>query len=536
MNIFKNISDGYKKIATGIAIVSFLAVIYIALIPGGTLAAIYDAQGVGISGAFVKIVEWSQYNATTASDGTYMISGVPYDNTPAGSTYTLRVSADGYGSNSSKVTLTPGDPNPAVSWTLYSSEPRYLPFLYDAGNYESNILMFNPYDFNATADFTTYNNLDGLNKTMSFEIPINTLGSKFAKQVAGGNFLGGAKVVNTRPESLVIASIRTISTNIYSIAPSFKIPSTNIQYLPFLYDAGAYDSGIQVFNPYKDPIIVNITGYNNLTGLNSTITFSIPGETYASRKPKEVVGGDFLGGIKVETSLPAIVQGNVRTLSTGTATIAPSVNKQSIQYIPFLYDAGAYDSGIQVFNPYKDPIIVNITGYNKLTGLNSTITFSIPGETYYSRKPKEVVGGDFLGSIKVETSQPALVQGNVRTLSTGTATLAPAILLTTVNTHYILFLNDTGTTFDSGVQVFNPYKVDIWANATAYNLLTGVTTSLNFTIPPEVYDSRTAQQIAGGSDFIGSVKVETSQPALVQANIRTLISGTATIEPATILQ
>ncbi len=84
MNIFKNITNGYKKIATGIAIVSFLAIVYIALIPGGSVAVVVNALGVGIGGATVKLADYPQYNNTT-SDGTdgrligeYAIKEVPY--------------------------------------------------------------------------------------------------------------------------------------------------------------------------------------------------------------------------------------------------------------------------------------------------------------------------------------------------------------------------------------------------------------------------------------------------------------------------
>jgi len=56
----------------------------------------------------------------------------------------------------------------------------------------------------------------------------------------------------------------------------------------------------------------------------------------------------------------------------------------------------------------------------------------------------------------VETSQPALVQGNIRTLATGTASIAPATLMPTVTIQYIPFLKDEGTTYDSGIQISIP--------------------------------------------------------------------------------
>ncbi len=559
MKVLENITSGYKKIATGIAIVSVLALMYIALIPGGTLAAV-TAQGVGIGGAIVKVVEWPEFNATTAPDGTYTINGVPYNDTPQGSTYTLRASAAGYGSNSSIVTLTPGNPNPAVNWELYPSDPRYVTYLDDRGTtYESQIQIFNPYNFTTTADVTAWNILNGgLNNTTAFETPVNSLGSIFMDQIAGGNFIGTTKVENTRPQSIVQGYIRTLSTGIYSIAPSRKVSTSNVQYIPYLDDRGtAYDSGIQVFNPYDVTITANLTAYNLLNGQNTTLSFDIPAKFFGSRYAGDVAGGavgsnvDFIGTVKVETSQPALVQGNLRTLSTMTSSIAPGIviPTSNVQYIPYLDDRGTiYDSGIQVFNPYDVTITANLTAYNLLNGQITTLNFDIPAKSFGSRYAGDVAGGavgsnvDFIGTVKAETSQPALVQGNLRTRTTMTTSIASATLMPTVNVQYIPFLNDTGITYDSGIQIFNPYDVTITASLTAYNLLNSQITTLNFDIPAKSFGSRYAGDVAGGAvgsnvDFVGSIKVETSQPVPAQGNLRArLASMTNSVAPAVVLE
>jgi len=65
-----------------------------------------------------------------------------------------------------------------------------------------------------------------------------------------------------------------------------------------------------------------------------------------------------------------------------------------------------------------------------LTATETTLPpFSIPAKTLSSRYAEQVVGGDFVGTIKVETTQPALVQGNIRTRSSMTASIAPAAIL-----------------------------------------------------------------------------------------------------------
>ena len=109
-------TNGYRKIASGIAIVAFLTLMYFALIPGGTMATAFvtSVSGSPIIGAFVKLVDYPQYNATTVGpDGNYVMNNVPYGD------YLISAQAPGYVKNVSMVnvssssttknfTLTPG--------------------------------------------------------------------------------------------------------------------------------------------------------------------------------------------------------------------------------------------------------------------------------------------------------------------------------------------------------------------------------------------------------------------------------------------
>jgi hypothetical protein len=45
MKILENISSGYKRIATGIAIIGFLSMLYLALIPGASVPYVYGPNG-----------------------------------------------------------------------------------------------------------------------------------------------------------------------------------------------------------------------------------------------------------------------------------------------------------------------------------------------------------------------------------------------------------------------------------------------------------------------------------------------------------
>ncbi|MCZ7356133.1 MAG: carboxypeptidase-like regulatory domain-containing protein [Candidatus Methanoperedens sp.] len=114
MKIMRDIADRYKRIAAGIAIIAFLAIIYFAMIPGALVASagVYTTSGVGIKDALVKLVDYPQYNATTAPDGTYTMPNVPIG------TYNISASAIGYATNKSQITVTASPPDTIKDFTL----------------------------------------------------------------------------------------------------------------------------------------------------------------------------------------------------------------------------------------------------------------------------------------------------------------------------------------------------------------------------------------------------------------------------------
>jgi hypothetical protein len=123
-----------------------------------------------------------------------------------------------------------------------------------------------------------------------------------------------------------------------------------------------------------------------------------------------------------------------------------------------------------------------------------------------------------------------------------TTSLAPALTIPASMVQYIPYLDDQGTTYDSGVQIFNPNAGPITVTLTAYNNLTGLVTSLPpFSIPAMSFDSRYAGDIAGGAvgsnvDFVGTIKVETSQLAPAQGNLRVRSSMTTSVAAAKVLE
>ncbi|MBU3966418.1 MAG: carboxypeptidase-like regulatory domain-containing protein [Euryarchaeota archaeon] len=184
MNIFENISNGYKRIATGIAIVSFLAILYFSMLPGASLAApggVYAASGEGIGGAIVKLVAWPQYTATT-SDGS---GGVPIGEytipeVPEG-TYFITASKEGYTTNLSTVTVT-GLTTVTRNFTLTPGYNWYFAEGSISDATDAYVQLSNPGNTPVNVD-VRFMLTDGTVVTNSSVLPANTTGVVDAKTV-----------------------------------------------------------------------------------------------------------------------------------------------------------------------------------------------------------------------------------------------------------------------------------------------------------------------------------------------------------------
>ncbi len=178
MKILENITTGYKRIATGIAIVLFLTVMYMALIPGGSVAAsgVYGAlSGTPIAGALVKIVEWPQYNATTDSNGNYTMPDVPEG------TYLISASAPGYTTNVSSVTVM-GGTTVYKNFTLTSGYNWYFAEGSITDSTDAYVQLSNPGATPVNVD-VKFMLTDGTVVTNTSVIPENTTRIVDAKQV-----------------------------------------------------------------------------------------------------------------------------------------------------------------------------------------------------------------------------------------------------------------------------------------------------------------------------------------------------------------
>jgi hypothetical protein len=531
MKILENISIGYKRIATGIAIVSFLAIMYFALIPGASYAHVYGPDGGVLSGAFVFIKEWPQYNDTTDINGVYSVDNVPYGE------YTLVAAGnDSYAPNISTINVS-ASTNPR-DVTLKSANRYYLPFLYQNDVAYQAAFQVQNGTSNASFEITNYY-MNGTKAGNDFYI-VQT-GELYNKKVF--NITGtlpifvGPAVIKSDIPVMYGGYIYSIGKKVYSLAPSITdAESTTITNIPFLYNGGAYDSGLQVFNPGTTAASVTVRFYYlNGTQAAST-TYTLPPKNLVGTTVSSLLPGVFFVGSSIVTSdLPIVAQGYVRTSVSGIYSIAPALSTPVTDpFIPFLYNGGVYDSGLQVFNPGTSSASVTVRFYY----LNGTQAAS----TTYTLPPKNLVGTTvssllpgvfFVGSSSVTSDLPIVAQGYVRTgAGLNVYSIAPQVRkpASAISTHVPYLNNIPGGSHDSGVQVVNPNAVTANINVYYYHSNGTMAGSYSGSVAPNGLVGITVSSIVSGP-FTGYSIMSADQPIVTQGYIRQSTDGIYSIAP-----
>ena len=385
MKILENISNGYKRIATGIAIVLFLTVMYIALIPGASVAAqsfVMAASGTPIVGAFVKIVEWPQYNATTDSNGNYSINNMPIG------TYNLSAWAPGYVRNTTPITVVTGNnvnnfalnPNANMTGIIWISSydangnvtatmASQLPRPYDigtefSGQYDSRwssagffsvVLVSDVYGTGASLNITYLMDNGTFYSATTQDVPVN--GTATIIPGSSGQELGKIKVKSNNP---VVAEKRIAS---YSPAGTWNtvgimstlMPEKNSSDTQFF---GQYDSRWSTAGYFSVILVSDVVG----TGAHLNITYLMDNGSFYSQTTQDVPvngtatiipgsSGQELGKIKIKSDNPVVAEKRIASYSpvgtwNGMDLLADSMLKTSDasnELIVPIYD-GRWDS------------------------------------------------------------------------------------------------------------------------------------------------------------------------------------------------
>ncbi len=540
MKILENISNGYKRIATGIAIVSFLAILYLAMIPGVSVAVqsyVMAASGTPIAGAFVKIMEWPQYNATTDVNGNYTMPNVPIG------TYSVAAKADGYAPNITTFTVVQG--SNILNFALTPGTLFYMPFLYQRADniYDAAVQVQNNGTTNASVEIQFYYLNGTLAGSNIYSVHPGELMTKHVFDITGSMpaFVGPAVVRSDIPVQ-VQGYILTVSQAVYSIAPSSTNTATSA-YLPFLYQRAdnIYDAGVQVFNP--GTLAANVT--INMYYLNGTLagsgTYLVNPNAEISKYAFDITGSmpAFVGPAEVTSDQPVVAQGFIRTKASAIYSIAPSVSTTVVKaYVPFLYQRAdnIYDAGVQVFNPGATAANVTISMYYLNGTLAGSGTYPVNSKAEVSKYAFDITGSmpAFVGPAEVTSDQPVVAQGFIRTKASAVYSIAPQVRKpASASQAHVPYLYQTfSATHDSGIQAMNPNNVAANVTISLYYPNGTQAGTFSASLAPYAELSKYAFDIAPNSaDFNGSATVTADQPVVSQGFIRMKSSNIYSIAP-----
>ncbi len=409
MKLFENISSDYKRIATGIAIVGFLSIMYIALIPGGIQSAsatVFDIMsGEGIGGAFVKIVEWPQYNATTSSElgyeGNYTINNVPIG------TYNISASKHGYFPNTTTVTVEDGLTS-FVNFQLTPGNMVYVPWTVTNQGWVSPYVIANKGASEATMNIDYYDRLSGqiAGSYNSFKIMPNSSKFVYRDWNASGTD-GSAVLISDKPISLMVNQFY-LAGNLFN-AYEVENSSSNQIFIPWTATLDGWTTPFVIVNQGTENAMIDITYYNldgTVAGTYPNINMPSGVSTFFYRE-WNATGSD--GAAKVNSSQPISVL--VETFKgTKFGAYTPSSMASTKVFIPWTITTQGWTSPYRIVNTGSSTALVNISYYDQITGQNAgndSIYIPAKGVATMFRETSPASGTD--GSAVLNSTQPITV-------------------------------------------------------------------------------------------------------------------------------
>ncbi len=534
MKILADISSGSKKIATGIAIVAFLAIMYVALIPGGTT--IVSAGTVGtitgspIGQAIVKLVDYPEYNATTADGtGAYTINAVPYG------TYSIRASAPGYFPNTSTVTVSSS--TTTKDFILSIAEIYESVFLLIWGSdYDSAIHIRNPQNINASVIVDIYYANGTLAGSSTYEIEPNASIAKFTNDIMGFKADGAYSARVTANVPIVMTSdIRSLTTSILSSVPGQRVPTSSTLYSAFILSdpVNNIDSAVHIRNPQNTSVSTRVELLNSNGIVVANKTYNLDPNAMVADFTSSILGNSnyFNGSVKFISTKPVVVTTDVRSISTGVLAsisgqeVGTSLEQESV----FLINGWGFESFVQIVNPQPVVTDVNVSFYYDNGSLAKRQLYSLQPNESRDVNIQSYASGSTFGSVKVISSLPIVEQSSVVTTSNKVyASVKGQIPNLKLNGAWTI----NGYGYDSAIHIRNPQPTN--ANVTVYLLNNDGTLAgyKVYPVPPNGMAAYFTTDILGGSvDFVGSVLFVSDQPVVVTNDIRAIGPGVLTSQP-----
>lgn len=398
MKIFKNITNGYRKIASGIAIVAFLALMYFALIPGGTVAVsgVFTASGVGIGNAFVKLVDYPQYNATTDSNGLYTMLNVPEG------TYTIRASADGFYPNISTVTVTGGQ-TVTKDLTLGIAYKVFVPWTATTQGWTTPYVIANKGSSTANVLIDYYNQADG-SKVGNYSVNILPGASKFVFRQWNTSTDGSAVLLSNEPIAIMVDQFGTNLFAAYEVEPS----GSNEVFLPWTAATGGWTTPFVIVNRGNVNASITVTYYSITGGVAGSSSLEIqPGASKFVFREWATVSD---GAAKISSTQNISVLADMFGPGNKFAAYTPASIADINVTIPWTATTQGWSTPYKIVNRGLNPAVVNIKYYNQANGQQvgtDSVTINPNGVATISRESSAANGTD--GSAVLTSSEPISV-------------------------------------------------------------------------------------------------------------------------------
>jgi hypothetical protein len=396
MKIIRDIADRYKRIAATLAIISFLAIIYFAMVPGGTVAAAsYVISATGpISGALVKLVAYPQYNATTDINGQYTMPNVPEG------TYVISASKDGYFPNTSTVTVVGGS-TVTKDFTLAVGYKVFVPWTATTQGWTTPYVIANKGSSNANVIIDYYNQADG-SKVGNYSLSVLPGASKFVfREWNAPNTDGSAVLLSDQPITVMVDQFGTNLFGAYEVDQS----GSSEEFLPYTATTGGWTTPYVIVNRGTATATVSIT-YYNLAGspAGSNSVDILPG---ASKFVFREWNTSTDGAAKLSSTQNISVLVDMFGPGNKFAAYTPASIADTKVFIPWTATTQGWTTPYKIVNRGSSAATVNISYYNQANGLlagTDSVSINPNQVVTVSRESTTANGTD--GSAVLNSTQP----------------------------------------------------------------------------------------------------------------------------------
>lgn len=409
MKILENISRGYKRIATGISIVTFLTILYFALIPAGSFAGsgVFSAlSGSPIGSALVKLVDYPQYNATTNDiTGEYTMLSVPEG------TYKISASKHGYFTNTSTVDVVGGS-TILKNFTLSIANNVFVPWTATNYGWTTPYVIANMGNANATVNISYYSAAGLYVGNYSLIILPGASNFVFRESTPSAATTDGSAVLDSdQPVSVLVDQFNN-PENKFGAYEVDQSGSTEV-YLPWTATTDGWTTPYVMINRGNESANITIT-YYNVTGSDvgsKIVNNLIPGASTFVFRESTPSAANSDGPAKLSSDQPiSVLVDMFKNSQNKFGAYTPSSIADNKVFIPWTATNYGWTTPIKIVNRGSEIAVVNITYYNSANGQNvgnDSVSINPNQVVDVSRESTTAIGTD--GSAVLNSTQPISV-------------------------------------------------------------------------------------------------------------------------------